>query len=241
MKVNLRLPTPKLTLFLYNNNPKICPYCNTIMSYKQRGNKFCSRTCAAKHNNKTRRVNGFSPSTKTRNKARISQYFKSNKADILTNSVSYQKLLADLKFKHCIVGEYTKVRKNRCIKTGKIFFSSGYKKFHPTIINDRHDYRRMCQFNFSVSEFPKEFDYGLVDEYGWYKAKNRGDNQNGISRDHIVSVEYGWQNNIDPKIISHPANCQLMRHKDNMTKKIGCGMTIEELLVKIEVWNSNVL
>src|SRR5579862_1842826 len=36
----------------YNANPKQCLYCNIILDYKQRQNDFCSRSCAAKRNNK---------------------------------------------------------------------------------------------------------------------------------------------------------------------------------------------
>lgn len=36
----------------YNNNPKRCELCNKKIDYKNRINKFCSRSCAAKLNNK---------------------------------------------------------------------------------------------------------------------------------------------------------------------------------------------
>ena len=52
----------------------------------------------------------------------------------------------------------------------------------------------------------------------------------------MVSVKYGYENNIDPKIISHPANCQLLIHNENVKKYIRCDLTIEELINKIEQW-----
>jgi len=99
------------------------------------------------------------------------------------------------------------------------------------------NYRADCAFRFSLNDYPSEFEFGLVEEYGWYKAKNRGDNLNGISRDHIVSVRYGFDNNIDPAIISHPANCRLVQHGENSSKGSQCGMTVDQLLEKIEKWN----
>jgi len=36
----------------YNKNPKQCITCNSIISYKKRCNKFCSRRCAAIYNNR---------------------------------------------------------------------------------------------------------------------------------------------------------------------------------------------
>lgn len=77
----------------------------------------------------------------------------------------------------------------------------------------------------------------MVEKHGWYAAKNRGDNLYGVSRDHIVSVKYGFENNIDPKIIAHPANCQLLPHSRNVSKSSKCHVTIEELMDKIRQWD----
>ena len=57
-----------------------------------------------------------------------------------------------------------------------------------------------------------------------------------VYRDHLVSVKYGFINNIDPKIISHPANCQLLKHTNNSIKKDKSDLTLTELLNKIEKW-----
>lgn len=99
-------------------------------------------------------------------------------------------------------------------------------------------YRLRCQFNFALSDYPDEFDFSLIEEHGWYKAKNRGNNLNGISRDHMVSVKYGWENNISPEIIAHPANCKLLQHSLNVSKFDSCSITYDELLKRIEEWNN---
>jgi len=98
-------------------------------------------------------------------------------------------------------------------------------------------YRTLCCFKFNLADYPGEFDFGLVEQYGWYAAKNRGNNLDGVSRDHIISVKYGFENNIDPSIISHPANCRLMVHNSNVSKGKKCGMTLEQLQEKIKWWN----
>ena len=90
--------------------------------------------------------------------------------------------------------------------------------------------------------YPKEFDLSLIEQHGWYtcpgvKRKGQPKNISGVSRDHIISVSYGFNNNIDPKIISHPANCRIMLHLDNKIKHDKCNLTIEQLLEKICVWN----
>lgn len=104
-------------------------------------------------------------------------------------------------------------------------------------INARKYYRQCCCFNFALNAFPEEFDFTLVEQFGWYKAKNHGDNLNGISRDHMVSQDYGYKNLIDPYIISHPANCKLLRHNENSSKYSNCSLTVDELLQRISDWH----
>jgi hypothetical protein len=103
--------------------------------------------------------------------------------------------------------------------------------------NGIQDYRSKCAFKFSIKDYPEEFDFSLIEEYGWYKAANRGNNLNGISRDHMISVVYGFENNILPEHISHPANCKLMRHNDNVSKGKKASITYEELLIRIKEWD----
>lgn len=103
-------------------------------------------------------------------------------------------------------------------------------------LSDYQLYRLKCQFHFSLKDYPSKFDFALIEKYGWYRAKNRGNNLNGISRDHAVSIKFGWLNKISPDIISHPANCVLMRHTENKHKNTNCSLTLEELLEKIKQW-----
>ena len=98
-------------------------------------------------------------------------------------------------------------------------------------------YRRLCDFKFSLNSFSEEFDFGLIEEFGWYAPKNHGDNLEGISRDHLVSIDFGFKNNIDPKTMSHPANCRLIQHSKNVSKGVDCSITLDELLEKIKNWN----
>jgi hypothetical protein len=99
-------------------------------------------------------------------------------------------------------------------------------------------YRWHCRFKFGLSKYPDEFNFELIKKYGWYSSKN---NIGGISRDHMVSVKYGFENKIDPKIISHPANCKLMTQNENIKKFKKCSMSLEELLIRIELWNKKYL
>lgn len=98
-------------------------------------------------------------------------------------------------------------------------------------------YKKLCAFNFTLNMYPEEFDFNLIEQYGWYKAKNHGNNPNGVSRDHIYSIEEGYKNLIDPYIISHPANCMLIQQRKNASKHIKSNISIERLIEKIKQWN----
>lgn len=111
------------------------------------------------------------------------------------------------------------------------------EKYNKSKLRGIKRYRQLCEFNFSLNEYPNEFDFTLIEKYGWYRAKNRGNIPNGVNRDHMYSVKDGFINKINPKIISHPANCKLLLHKDNIKKKDNSSITLNELLKKIEIWN----
>lgn len=98
-------------------------------------------------------------------------------------------------------------------------------------------YRIQCSFKFNVWQFPDYFDLDLIRKHGWYKPTNRGNNLNGVSRDHKISVRFGWENNIAPEIIAHPANCQLMIHTDNISKHKKCSIELEQLMENIQAWD----
>jgi hypothetical protein len=103
----------------------------------------------------------------------------------------------------------------------------------PALIN----YRADCAFNFNLSDYPDEFDFTLIESYGWYKPKNRGNNLTGVSRDHAVSVRYGFDNNLPAEHLAHPANCVLMQHGKNVSKGKHITMSYEELLKRIDAWD----
>lgn len=88
-----------------------------------------------------------------------------------------------------------------------------------------------------MKDYPDEFDFKLIEQYGWYKAKNRGNNPNGVSRDHMYSVVDGFVNNVDPLIVAHPANCRLIRQSENASKKNKSCITLDELKERIRIWN----
>jgi len=222
----------RLKTIEYNKNPNRCTECNNILDFDSKDSKFCSRSCSAKHNNRTRIESGYSMSLETKKK--ISEKL-SGRTYVERHEISGVCALCGTEFSYIKIGN--KARKY-CSKScsSKVSASNRYEKLRHTK-TELQNYRRDCEFRFNLKDFPDEFDFGLIEEYGWYKASNRGDNQNGISRDHMVSVRYGFDNNIPPEHISHPANCQLLPHQINIKKNKGCSITYEHLLERIKEWD----
>jgi hypothetical protein len=198
-----------------------CSSCKKVVSVRisavkrsKSDNFFCNESCAASFNNKRRRHN-----EETRSK--ISTSLK-NKGLEKVKTLKFCKICGCGYFKRTMFCSKECMLKSRRI-------NSNYTELEK--------YRLECKFRFSLNSYPNEFEFGLIERYGWYSSKNNGDNADGVSRDHIVSVKYGFDNNISANIISHPANCQLMQQKKNFSKLSKCGMTLEELESKIEEWN----
>jgi len=199
---------------------------------------FCSRSCANKRGPRSEEF-----------KKKISKKWNEKsfeeKIDIQLKRKENEHLTREdfLKKRICAVCEnsfvvYYKNKDDTCsnecgLKKKEITEKERIKK----AFNSIKAYRQLCSFRFSIKDYPDEFDMELIKKHGWYAAKNRGDNPGGVSRDHIISVFYGFKHNIDPNIISHPANCKLMCQPDNFIKREKCDITIDELLEKISKWN----
>jgi hypothetical protein len=61
---------------------------------------------------------------------------------------------------------------------------------------------------------------------------------NNYDKDHRYSVVNGYKNNINPMILSHPANCEYLLKKDNCSKCGNSSVTLEQLLLEIDEWNT---
>jgi hypothetical protein len=97
-------------------------------------------------------------------------------------------------------------------------------------------YRQRCNFKFDVYDYPDKFDLSLAESLGWYSPSNKKNNLDGVSRDHMYSVNEGFKNGIDPSIIAHPANCRVIQHRSNQSKRAKSSITLEELMERIKSW-----
>jgi len=99
-------------------------------------------------------------------------------------------------------------------------------------------YRPKCEFKFNPLDFSQKIDCSLIHEFGRYSPSNRGDNINGASLDHMLSVRDGFRLKVDPKIISHPANCKVMIQNKNSAKNDRSSISLDDLLLKIKNWHN---
>lgn len=184
----------------------ICNICGNNFKGKIKDSRvYCSSKCSSVNaHNKLNRVN-------TNDKIRMTHYINNKSSSINRN------------FK-------------KCSKCSNEFYNS-----KPKIICEecRYQYysiyRPSCEFDFELEQYKNKIEnYSLIEEYGLYSPSNKGNNLNGVSRDHMVSVKWGFENKISPEIIKHPANCRLLLHKDNNIKKTNNSISYEELLRRIE-------
>lgn len=105
-------------------------------------------------------------------------------------------------------------------------------------ISAKEKYYKECRFTFPKELIPylkgsSKFPNYASEKYSPYK--------NSITRDHRVSRLYGFEHGIDPYLISHPANCELMLNNDNITKSDKCSISVSQLIDEVEYWNEDII
>ena len=198
----------------------ICKNCNKHFKSGRSNKKFCSQKCSCDYNNKTLdRKNHMSED----GKRRIAE------TNIRLSKARYSKNPKYCKKCNILIGYENRHRVccNECIIT-----HDGDRKM------TLQQYRTRCKFAFSLNNYPEEFDFKLIEEFGWYSPSNKKNNLNGVSRDHMISVRQGYDLLIDPNIISHPANCRLIKQRDNSSKHSRSSISLIELIKRIEEWDN---
>ena len=219
----------------YELNPKYCinTKCGKKLSYEKRINQYCGHSCKANNLNPNRKGSKHKISNEGLINLKKSAYKNLLKVNIeisIKNELEY--LETPKLCKHC--SNYIPYNKRN-----KIIFCSKecVKKFKRKDMDAFKIYKSDTKFNFSLNSYPSEFDFSLIEKFGWYSPSNsKNPNIEGISRDHMISVMEGFELSIDPKILAHPANCKLMKHSENISKNKKSTLTIGELKEKIINW-----
>ena len=208
----------------------LCPKCNSLFENVSKWGdvkKFCSRHCA------NSRVWTEQDKLKKSESAKKSEKILKANRDISKKEILKKNMikLISLGKVHFLTDEDRlkgkETYRKRCLEKRKKLDSLDIKKV----------YRKQCQFNFNLSDYPKEFDFSLIEKFGWYKPSNKGNNLEGVSRDHKLSISDGWKLKIEPWKIRHPANCRLLKHTDNKLKAEKSILNEKELDLIIESWN----
>jgi len=229
--------------------------------------KFCTSSCAASFNGKQRKHSEETKekiSLKLKGKT-VAEYIrdkiKGKKNGNYKGGVSYRNFNIDINDnkKRCKTCQEYKIKiytqhvcneckskkkekelklKLTCKSCGKINLKTTKKQICKDCKKEYYKYYRpSCNFDFNINLHPDKFNLFLIEEHGWYSPTNKGNNLSGISRDHMYSVKEGFRNDINPKIIGHPANCKLMIHSQNSKKNSECSITFKELLKRISEWD----
>ena len=225
----------------YEKHPYICHKCGLPKPYEKRNNGFCSRKCASSRSQteEIKKQKSIKLKRPEKTSIRIKDCIQCNHKFISSEIKGNEKaklcdkcksIRAAPKLKMCCICSATPAKHH-----GKYCLQCS-----PNL----SIYRSRASFNFNVYDYPQEFELSLVEQHGWYspngyKRRNKTPNLNGVSRDHLYSVLDGFENKINPEIISHPANCKIMIHNgpnSNNTKKSNSSITLEELLVRIDIW-----
>lgn len=215
----------------YLKTPLICKFCGNIIPFERRHQSidFCSKTCSAKNNNKNRKGIKYKISEDSKEKLR---------------ELAFKNFSGPKKDKYELDKKLYYQNPNKCNNCDSILefkYRNRYfcnlkckKENYLKLKDDFEVYRSLTKFKFNLKDFNDEFDFKLIEKYGWYKAKNHGDNEFGVSRDHMFSIKEGFRRLINPLLLAHPANCELIVNKDNQTKQYDCSISIDELLEKIK-------
>ncbi len=204
----------------YLKNSKKCKYCNTEIPYDKKDNDYCNHSCSASHSNSLRDV-----TYKDKISKGIKEYIKKNG---LFGALLIKRDPNSPKFRICKNCNTEYIKKTifcskNCLNEYKRKDMDEYKKYKQDTI-----------FKFSLNDYPDYFEFELIEKHGWYSPTNKNNNLNGVSRDHMLSVNEGFHLGIDPFLLAHPANCKLMIHNDNISKNKRSSITLNELLKRIE-------
>ena len=218
----------------FNKHPKLCKECKSEINYEHRTNNFCSHSCAGAFSNRKRIEAGWTLTTEQ--KAKISR-------TVIKYNISIgNKTKANHETIKTASGNFSRVYFIKCKFCNETFTAKTTIQVCPDCQHLKwKNHKDQWSFKFNVFEFPDLFDLVSLTNIGWvqFGGNNRRKLKNltGLSRDHMVSVDFAKKNNCDPYYISHPCNCEIMPHTENNSKKTKSSISYEELIVRVNEYD----
>ena len=206
---------------LYEDAPKYCQECTAAIPYAQRRNKFCSSRCSSIASNRSR----DKTLEKQRKLATWADKPKSDKNVARRASKIPRSLLCEGCKTHFTPSGNQRFCKPTCNKTR----------------NGKINYRNLCRFKLNIHVHRHLYNLELLESNQWYRPSNStkgGYNPKGVTWDHLYRVEDGFLNSVDPSIMSHPANAEMVTWEENIRRRAS-SITLKELLIRIENYSSS--
>lgn len=226
---------------------KLCPVCSTEY---QTTAKTCSRKCSGLYHSGSNNPN-YGKIWTEEQKNKQSKIIKSKvddvyrkKAGSANKGVKFSKERIESMHSHREASSYSRphsVEAKKLIgEKSKEKFTEEYKQKHRQKCielgywvsdEDKDDYEIYVEHSEWVKPMWDLADKTLLETVGIFNSKT---NRNGLVRDHMLSRKYGFDNGIFPEIIRHPANCQIITHSENSSKREKSCLTFVELCDIIE-------
>jgi hypothetical protein len=232
----------------------LCLNCNNLLLFnKDKRKKFCNQSCAAIYNNKNRDASSRikqQQTIKRRFPSKEKKHAKNNPKCLIHPTTTIPNIINSIEKLNYMYNNLnmtsTEILQKLNIKYTNftVFLKSlGIKtkpRLHPIRGNKEHFknfsiYRNRSSFKkIKEQEISKIINYKCFLDCGVFHSTI---NPNGVVKDHMVSVKYGFDNNIDPNIIRHPANCAFISQHENSKKNSKNSISLEILLERTKTWN----
>ncbi len=203
----------------YEATPNYCKCCGKVILYKKRHNLFCNSSCAAIYNN-----NHTSIESKIK---RLNTW--RTKLGVIQRDIPK------------VPNPYTAT--HQCCTCNTSFDAKCYSHVYcsPQCNTSKHAkaaYRLACKFTFSIIDYPDLYNLDLIKSNGWYIPSNKGQyNPDGVTWDHLFRISDGYSLNVDPSIMSHPANAEMISWRENINRAQSV-ITYNQLIHRINNWTA---
>lgn len=145
------------------------------------------------------------------------------------------KLKRVLSMKKNDIWPHRKIYYITCHTCTKFFIYQRPRKYCLNCSNKVKEYRAKASFSFTSKQYPHLFSDPQIKQYGWYRRK--WPYPKAMVFDHLYRIIDGFNNNIPPEILSHPANAELVNMEENRRRQNRSSITINDLYERIKIFD----